>query len=85
MLRFGSPRTNGARSAEAVPMKRHGPSVGALLFYLDQPNASVTRPIGLFECMAESASNRAHLPTGAIAAHSRPAECIQGAWIASNS
>jgi hypothetical protein len=39
MLRFGSPRTNGARSAEAVPMKRHGPSVGALLFYLDQPNA----------------------------------------------
>ena len=39
MLRFGPPRTNGARSAEAVPMKRHGPSVGALLFDLDQPNA----------------------------------------------
>ena len=39
MLGFGSPGTNGARSAEAVPMKRHGPSVGALLFYLDQPNA----------------------------------------------
>jgi hypothetical protein len=39
MLRFGSLRTNGARSAEAVPMKSHGFSVGALLFYLDQPNA----------------------------------------------
>jgi hypothetical protein len=32
-------KNQGARSAEAVPMKRHGPSVGALLFDLDQPNA----------------------------------------------
>jgi hypothetical protein len=30
MLRFGSPRTNGARSAEAVPMKRHGPNLASV-------------------------------------------------------
>jgi hypothetical protein len=78
MLRFGSPRTNGARSAEAVP------SVPCCFISISR-TPSVTRPIGLFECMAQSASNRAHLLTGAIAAHSRPPECIQGAWIARNS
>src|SRR6267143_520914 len=59
MLRFGSLRTNRARSAEAVPMKSHGFSVGALLFYLDLPNAceSARGPD------AESASQVIDLPS----------------------
>src|SRR5450631_1540244 len=43
----------------AVPMKRHASSVGALLFYLDQPNAlsnKIHRPIRMH---GRSASNRA--------------------------
>jgi diguanylate cyclase (GGDEF)-like protein len=46
----------GARSAAAVPIKRHGTCVGALLFYLDQPNALSDETIGLLERMAENVS-----------------------------
>jgi diguanylate cyclase (GGDEF)-like protein len=46
----------GARSAAAVPIKRHGFCIGALLFYLDQPNSLGNETIGLLESMAENVS-----------------------------
>jgi diguanylate cyclase (GGDEF)-like protein len=46
----------GARSAAAVPIKRHGSCIGALLFYLDQPNSLGSETIGLLESMAENVS-----------------------------
>jgi diguanylate cyclase (GGDEF)-like protein len=46
----------GARSAAAVPIKRRGSCVGALLFYLDQPNSLGSETIGLLENMAENVS-----------------------------
>jgi len=49
-------RRIGARSAAAVPIKRRGACVGALLFYLDQPNSLSTETIGLLESMAENVS-----------------------------
>jgi len=35
-------RQIGARSAAAIPLKRHGACIGALLFYLDQPDETST-------------------------------------------
>jgi diguanylate cyclase (GGDEF)-like protein len=49
-------RRIGARSAAAVPIKRNGFCVGALLFYLDQPNSLSQEIIGLLESMAENVS-----------------------------
>ena len=46
----------GARSAAAIPVKRRGSCVGALLFYLDQPNSLSQETIGLLESMAENVS-----------------------------
>ncbi|MBR0751878.1 EAL domain-containing protein [Bradyrhizobium jicamae] len=46
----------GARSAAAVPIMRHGRPIGALLFYLDQPNALTDETVGLLERMAENVS-----------------------------
>jgi diguanylate cyclase (GGDEF)-like protein len=46
----------GARSAAAVPIRRHGSCIGALLFYLDQPNSLSSEIIGLLESMAENVS-----------------------------
>jgi diguanylate cyclase (GGDEF)-like protein len=52
----GEARRIGARSAAAVPIKRNGSSIGALLFYLDRPDALSDRTIGLLERMAENVS-----------------------------
>jgi len=49
-------RRIGARSAAAVPIKRHGSSVGALWFCLDQPNALDDQIIGLLERIGENVS-----------------------------
>ncbi len=49
-------RQIGARTAAAVPIRRHGSCIGALLFYLDQPNALDDEIIGLLERMAENVS-----------------------------
>lgn len=49
-------REIGARSAAAAPIKRHGKSIGALLVYLDQPNALTEETVGLLERMAENLS-----------------------------
>jgi diguanylate cyclase (GGDEF)-like protein len=49
-------RRIGARSAAAVPIKRNGSCIGALLFYLDQPNSLNQETIGLLESMAENVS-----------------------------
>jgi len=49
-------RQIGARSAAAVPVRRFGSCIGALLFYLDQPNALDDATIGLLERMAENVS-----------------------------
>jgi diguanylate cyclase (GGDEF)-like protein len=50
----------GARSAAAVPIKRDGAPIGALLFYLDQPNALTEETVGLLERMAENVSFALH-------------------------
>src|ERR1700730_2026689 len=44
------------RSAAAVPVRRHGSCIGALLFYLGRPNALDDETIGLLERMAENIS-----------------------------
>ena len=44
----------GIRSAAAVPIKRQGSCIGAMLFYLDQPNALSDEIIRLLERMAEN-------------------------------
>ena len=49
-------RKIGARSAAAVPIKRHGNPIGVLLFYLDQPHALTEETVGLLERMAENVS-----------------------------
>ncbi|MBR1212899.1 EAL domain-containing protein [Bradyrhizobium sp. JYMT SZCCT0180] len=49
-------RQIGARSAAAVPIKRHGKPIGVLLFYLEQPDALNDETVGLLERMAENAS-----------------------------
>jgi diguanylate cyclase (GGDEF)-like protein len=49
-------RQIGARSAAAVPIRRQGSCIGALLVYLDQPNALDDETIGLLERMAENVS-----------------------------
>jgi diguanylate cyclase (GGDEF)-like protein len=49
-------RKMGARSAAAVPIKRHGRPIGVLLFYLDQPNALTDETVGLLERMTENVS-----------------------------
>jgi diguanylate cyclase (GGDEF)-like protein len=49
-------RRAGVRSAAAVPIKRGGASVGALMFYLDQPNAFDEQIMGLLDRMAENVS-----------------------------
>jgi diguanylate cyclase (GGDEF)-like protein len=49
-------RRIGGRSAAAVPIKRSGSCVGALLFFYDQPNAFNGAIIGLLESMAENVS-----------------------------
>ena len=49
-------REIGARSAAAAPIKRHGKPIGALLVYLDQPNALNEETVGLLERMAENVS-----------------------------
>jgi diguanylate cyclase (GGDEF)-like protein len=46
----------GARSAAAVPIRRCGSCVGALLYFFDQPNAVNERTVGLLEGMAENVS-----------------------------
>jgi diguanylate cyclase (GGDEF)-like protein len=46
----------GARSAAAIPIKRQGCCIGALLFYLDQPDSLGGETIGLLESMAENVS-----------------------------
>jgi diguanylate cyclase (GGDEF)-like protein len=46
----------GARSAAAVPIKRHGACIGALLFCLDQPDALDDETIAMLERMAENVS-----------------------------
>ena len=46
----------GARSAAAVPIRKHGACIGALLCYLDRPNALDDETIGLLERMAENLS-----------------------------
>jgi diguanylate cyclase (GGDEF)-like protein len=46
----------GARSAAAVPIRKHGTCIGALLCYLDRPNALDDETIGLLERMAENIS-----------------------------
>ena len=49
-------REIGARSAAAVPIKRHGKPIGALLVYLEQPNALNEETVGLLDRMAENVS-----------------------------
>ena len=49
-------RRIGARSAAAVPIRKSGSCVGALLFFYDQPNALSDEIIGLLESMAENVS-----------------------------
>jgi GAF domain-containing protein len=49
-------RRIGARSAAAVPIRRHRSCIGALLFYLGRPNAIDDETIGLLEKMAENVS-----------------------------
>jgi diguanylate cyclase (GGDEF)-like protein len=49
-------RCIGARSAAAVPIRKHGTCIGALLCYLDRPNALDDKTIGLLERMAENIS-----------------------------
>ncbi len=49
-------RRIGARSAAAVPIRRHGSCIGAFLFYLGRPNALDDETIGLLEKMAENVS-----------------------------
>jgi diguanylate cyclase (GGDEF)-like protein len=46
----------GGRSAAAVPIKKSGSCVGAMLFFFDQPNALSDEIIGLLESMAENVS-----------------------------
>jgi diguanylate cyclase (GGDEF)-like protein len=52
----GEARRIGARSAAAVPIRKGGSCIGALLFYYDQPNALSDEIIGLLESMAENVS-----------------------------
>jgi diguanylate cyclase (GGDEF)-like protein len=52
----GEARRIGARSAAAVPIRKSGSCIGALLFYYDQPNALSDEIIGLLESMAENVS-----------------------------
>ena len=49
-------RKIGARSAAAVPIKRHGNPIGESPFYLDQPHALTEETVGLLERMAENVS-----------------------------
>ena len=49
-------REIGARSAAAVPIKRHGKPIGALLVYLDQPDALNDETVGLLDRMGENVS-----------------------------
>jgi hypothetical protein len=83
MLRLGSPRSNGARSAPTVPIKRHGSSVGALLFYLDQPNDLSNKTHRSIRMRGRKCLQSRPPPDRGDRAHSRPAN--EGAWIASNS